>query len=329
MARVALITGIAGQDGSYLSELLLEKGYEVHGLVRRNSVPEHQESRLDFLGDSITCHYSDLADVGSLYRLINSVEPDEVYNLAAQSHVRISYEIPQFTTSTNALGALNLLEAIRMTNSKIKFYQASSSEMFGSSVDVDGFQRETTPMHPVSPYGCSKLYAYSITRNYRAAYGLFAVNGILFNHESPRRGSNFVTSKVVKTAVEIKYGLKKSLVMGNLDSYRDWGHSRDYVKAMHAIVSHDSADDFVVATGETRSVRDLLEITFSKLGMNYLDYVTQDARYMRPEELPYLKGDASKIKSALGWKPEVTFDQLVSEMTDFWDQKISESVRLN
>ena len=329
MARVALITGIAGQDGSYLSELLLEKGYEVHGLVRRNSVPEHQESRLDFLGDSITCHYSDLADVGSLYRLINSVEPDEVYNLAAQSHVRISYEIPQFTTSTNALGALNLLEAIRMTNSKIKFYQASSSEMFGSSVDVDGFQRETTPMHPVSPYGCSKLYAYSITRNYRAAYGLFAVNGILFNHESPRRGSNFVTSKVVKTAVEIKYGLKKSLVMGNLDSYRDWGHSRDYVKAMHAIVSHDLADDFVVATGETRSVRDLLEITFSKLGMNYLDYVTQDARYMRPEELPYLKGDASKIKSTLGWKPEVTFDQLVSEMTDFWDQKISESVRLN
>lgn len=329
MARVALITGIAGQDGSYLSELLLEKGYEVHGLVRRNSVPEHQESRLDFLGDSITCHYSDLADVGSLYRLINSVEPDEVYNLAAQSHVRISYEIPQFTTSTNALGALNLLEAIRMTNSKIRFYQASSSEMFGSSVDVDGFQRETTPMHPVSPYGCSKLYAYSITRNYRAAYGLFAVNGILFNHESPRRGSNFVTSKVVKTAVEIKYGLKKSLVMGNLDSYRDWGHSRDYVKAMHAIVSHDSADDFVVATGETRSVRDLLEITFSKLGMNYLDYVTQDARYMRPEELPYLKGDASKIKSTLGWKPEVTFDQLVSEMTDFWDQKISETVRLN
>lgn len=328
MAKVALITGIAGQDGSYLSELLLEKGYEVHGLVRRNSVPEHQESRLDFLGDSITCHYSDLLDVGSLYRLINSVEPDEVYNLAAQSHVRISYEIPQFTTSTNALGALNLLEAIRMTKSKIRFYQASSSEMFGSSVDSDGFQRETTPMHPVSPYGCSKLYAYSITRNYRAAYGLFAVNGILFNHESPRRGSNFVTSKVIKTAVEIKYGLKNSLVMGNLDSYRDWGHSRDYVKAMHAIVSHDSADDFVVATGETRSVRDLLEVTFSKLGMNYLDYVTQDSRYIRPEELPYLKGDASKIRSVLGWKPEVNFDQLVSEMTDFWDKKISEVVRL-
>lgn len=329
MARVALITGIAGQDGSYLSELLLEKGYEVHGLVRRNSVPEHQESRLDFLGDTITCHYSDLTDVGSLYRLISSVEPDEIYNLAAQSHVRISYEIPQFTTSTNALGTLNLLEAIRMTNSKIKFYQASSSEMFGSSVDADGFQRETTPMHPVSPYGCSKLYAYSITRNYRAAYGLFAVNGILFNHESPRRGSNFVTSKVIKTAVEIKYGLKNSLVMGNLDSYRDWGHSRDYVKAMHAIVNHDSADDFVVATGETRSVRDLLEVTFSKLGMNYLDYVTQDARYMRPEELPYLKGDASKIKSALGWKPEIGFNELVSEMTDFWDKKISETVRIN
>ncbi len=329
MARVALITGIAGQDGSYLSELLLDKGYEVHGLVRRNSVPEHQESRLDFLGDSIACHYSDLADVGSLYRLIDSVKPDEIYNLAAQSHVRISYEIPQFTTSTNALGALNLLDAIRMTNSKIKYYQASSSEMFGSSVDDDGYQRETTPMRPVSPYGCSKLFAYSITRNYRAAYGLFAVNGILFNHESPRRGSNFVTSKVIKTAVEIKHGLKNSLVMGNLDSYRDWGHSRDYVRAMHSILNHDLADDFVVATGETRSVRDLLEVTFSKLGMNYLDYVTQDERYMRPEELPYLKGDASKIKSQLGWKPEVTFDELVSEMTDFWDKKVSDSIRSN
>jgi GDPmannose 4,6-dehydratase len=329
MARVALITGIAGQDGSYLSELLLDKGYEVHGLVRRNSVPEHQESRLDFLGDSIACHYSDLADVGSLYRLIDSVKPDEIYNLAAQSHVRISYEIPQFTTSTNALGVLNLLDAIRMTNSKIKYYQASSSEMFGSAVDDDGYQRETTPMRPVSPYGCSKLFAYSITRNYRAAYGLFAVNGILFNHESPRRGSNFVTSKVIKTAVEIKYGLKNSLVMGNLDSYRDWGHSRDYVRAMHSILNHDLADDFVVATGETRSVRDLLEVTFSKLGMNYLDYVTQDERYMRPEELPYLKGDASKIKSQLGWKPEVTFDELVSEMTDFWDKKVSDSIRSN
>ena len=329
MARVALITGIAGQDGSYLSELLLDKGYEVHGLVRRNSVPEHQESRLDFLGDSIACHYSDLADVGSLYRLIDSVKPDEIYNLAAQSHVRISYEIPQFTTSTNALGALNLLDAIRMTNSKIKYYQASSSEMFGSAVDDDGYQRETTPMRPVSPYGCSKLFAYSITRNYRAAYGLFAVNGLLFNHESPRRGSNFVTSKVIKTAVEIKHGLKNSLVMGNLDSYRDWGHSRDYVRAMHSILNHDLADDFVVATGETRSVRDLLEVTFSKLGMNYLDYVTQDERYMRPEELPYLKGDASKIKSQLGWKPEVTFDELVSEMTDFWDKKVSDSIRSN
>lgn len=325
MSKIALITGIAGQDGSYLTEHLLDFGYKVHGLIRRNSTPEHQESRLDFLGDAITCHYSDLTDVGSLYRLIETVQPDEIYNLAAQSHVRISYEIPQFTASTNALGALNLLEAIRLTNSKVKYYQASSSEMFGGSVDDDGFQRETTPMHPVSPYGCSKLFAYSITRNYRAAYGIFAANGILFNHESPRRGSNFVTSKVIKTAVEIKYGLKASLVMGNLDSYRDWGHSRDYVRAMHSILNHDSADDFVVATGETRSVRDLLEMTFSKLDMNYLDYVTQDERYMRPEELPYLKGDASKIKSLLGWKPEITFDQLISEMIDFWDKKISES----
>ena len=326
MKRTALITGIAGQDGSYLSELLLEKGYEVHGIVRRNSVPEHQESRLDFLGDSITCHYADLLDVGSLYRVIELVKPDEIYNLAAQSHVRISYEIPQFTASTNAMGVLNLLDAIRMTNSKIKFYQASSSEMFGSSVDSDGFQRETTPMHPVSPYGCAKLYAYSITRNYRAAYGLFAVNGILFNHESPRRGSNFVTSKVIKTAVEIKYGLRNSLVMGNLDSYRDWGHSRDYVRAMHAIINHETPEDFVVATGQTRSVRDLLELTFSNLGMNYLEYVTQDKKYMRPEELPYLKGDATKIKSTLGWEPHVTFDELVREMIEFWDKKISDSV---
>ena len=326
MKRVALITGVAGQDGSYLSELLLEKGYEVHGIVRRNSIPEHQESRLDFLGDYISCHYSDLSDVGSLYRLIEFIQPDEIYNLAAQSHVRISYEIPQFTALTNALGTLNILDAIRMTNSKIRFYQASSSEMFGSSVDSDGFQRETTPMHPVSPYGCAKLFAYSITRNYRAAYNLFAANGILFNHESPRRGSNFVTSKVIKTAVEIKYGVKSSLVMGNLDSYRDWGHSRDYVRAMHAIINHETPEDFVVATGQTRSVRDLLEITFSNLGMDYRNYVTQDKRYMRAEELPYLKGDASKIKSVLGWKPEITFDELIEEMIAFWDKKIFDSM---
>jgi GDPmannose 4,6-dehydratase len=238
--------------------------------------------------------------------------------------VRISYEIPQFTASTNAMGVLNLLDAIRLSNAKIKFYQASSSEMFGSSVDSDGFQRETTPMHPVSPYGCAKLFEYSITRNYRTAYDLFAVNGILFNHESPRRGSNFVTSKVIKTAVEIKHGLKNKLVMGNLDSYRDWGHSRDYVRAMHAILNHDSPEDFVVATGETRSVRDLLETTFSKLGLNYLDYVSQDKRYMRPEELPYLKGDASRINSTLGWKPEINFDQLVTEMINFWEKKITD-----
>ena len=324
MGKVALITGIAGQDGSYLSELLLGKGYSVHGIVRRNSIPEHQESRLDFLGESISCYYSDLSDVGSLFRIIDLVKPDEIYNLAAQSHVRISYEIPQFTASTNAMGVLNLLDAIRLSNAKIKFYQASSSEMFGSSVDSDGFQRETTPMHPVSPYGCAKLFEYSITRNYRTAYDLFAVNGILFNHESPRRGSNFVTSKVIKTAVEIKHGLKNKLVMGNLDSYRDWGHSRDYVRAMHAILNHDSPEDFVVATGETRSVRDLLETTFSKLGLNYLDYVSQDKRYMRPEELPYLKGDASRINSTLGWKPEINFDQLVTEMINFWEKKITD-----
>ncbi len=326
MSKIALITGIAGQDGSYLSEFLLSLGYEVHGLVRRNSVPEHQESRLDFLSGAITCHYSDLSDVGSLYRLIEEVKPDEIYNLAAQSHVRISFEIPQFTSITNGIGVLNLLEAVRVVNPNIKIYQASSSEMFGSSVDQDGYQRETTPMNPVSPYGCAKLFGYNISRNYRVAYNLFAVNGILFNHESPRRGSNFVTSKVIKTAIQIKYGLSKNLVMGNLDSYRDWGHSKDYVRAMHAIVSHHTPEDFVVATGQTRSVRDLLQTTFSKLDLDYNDYVSQDKRYMRPEELPYLRGDASKIKDTLSWKPEITFDELIEEMLLFWDKKIVSSL---
>ena len=318
MSKTALITGIAGQDGSYLAEHLLSLGYEVHGLVRRNSVPEHQEARVDHLAGKITAHYADLSDFSSLVRILKEVEPREVYNLGAQSHVRISFEIPVFTAQTNAVGALNMLEAIRLTNPDIRFYQASSSEMFGDSVDEDNFQRETTPMHPVSPYGCSKLYAYHITRNYRKAYGLFASNGILFNHESPRRGSNFVTSKVVKTAVEIKLGLKNELVLGNLDSYRDWGHSKDYVRAMHMIINHETPEDFVVATGETRSVRDLVELVFAELGLDPYKYVRQDSRYLRPEELPYLRGDSSKIRHTLGWEPEVSFTELVREMVGFW-----------
>jgi GDPmannose 4,6-dehydratase len=316
--KTALITGIAGQDGSYLAEYLLSQGYEVHGLVRRNSVPEHQESRLEGISQSISTHYADVSDEGGLWRVLDRVGPDEIYNLAAQSHVRISFDVPKFTAVTNAIGPLNILEVLRDAGSKAKFYQASSSEMFGDSVDDDGFQRESTPMHPVSPYGCAKLFGYHITRNYRKAFGLFAANGILFNHESPRRGSNFVTSKVVKSAVEIKLGLRDQLVMGNLDSFRDWGHSKDYVRAMHLILQTDTADDWVVSTGETRSVRQMLEYVFGALGLEYRDYVVQDTRYMRPEELPYLKGDSTKIRSNLGWKPEFSFEELMQDMLDDW-----------
>ncbi len=323
--KTALITGMAGQDGSYLAEHLLALGYQVHGIVRRNSVPEHQESRLDHLANEVTTHYGDLLDSGSMDRIIGEVAPDEVYNLGAQSHVRISYEIPSFTASTNALGAMSLLEVLRNSGSQARFYQASSSEMFGDSVDADFYQRETTPMHPVSPYGCSKLFAYHATRNYRKAFGMFAANGILFNHESPRRGSNFVTSKIIKTAVEIKLGRATELVLGNLDSKRDWGHSKDYVRAMHLILTHESPDDFVVATGDTRSVRELVEIVFSELGLNYEHHVRQDPKYMRPEELPYLRGDASKVKRILGWEPKITFDEMVQEMVAYWHSKLSSS----
>ena len=320
----ALITGIGGQDGSYLAELLISKGYEVHGLVRRNSVPEQQESRIDFLGQQVSTHYSDLGDPSSLGRIIESIQPDEIYNLAAQSHVRISFEIPQFTVKTNAEGTLNVLDAMLRFAPDAKFYQASSSEMFGDSVDDDGYQRESTPMTPVSPYGCAKLFSYHIVRNYRASYGLFASNGILFNHESPRRGSNFVTSKIVKTAVQIKLGLASELLMGNLDSHRDWGHSRDYVKAMHAILNHSEPEDFVVSTGRTTSVREFLDLTFSKLDLEWQKYVRQDERYMRPQELPYLRGDSSKARSILGWEPTETLDTLVEEMIESWMAALGE-----
>jgi GDPmannose 4,6-dehydratase len=321
--KVALITGIAGQDGSYLSELLLSKGYEVHGLLRRNSVPEHQESRLSHLGETIVTHYSDLSDEGSLWRILDSISPDEIYNLAAQSHVRISFEVPKFTALTNAIGPLNLLEAVRRLGGKTRFYQASSSEMFGDSVDADGFQRETTPMTPVSPYGCAKLFGYHIARNYRKSYGLFVANGILFNHESPRRGSNFVTSKVIKSAVEIKLGLRHNLVMGNLDSFRDWGHSKDYVRAMHEILQAPIADDWVVSTGETKSVRQMVEFVFEHLELNYKKFVVQDQKYLRPEELPYLKGDSSKIRRELGWSPQFKFEDLMIEMIEDWTRRLA------
>lgn len=315
--KKAFITGITGQDGSYLAEYLVKQGYEVHGIMRRNSVPEHQDTRLKEVVDEVRTYYGDLLDAGGLTKLLAKIQPDEIYNIAAQSHVRISYDIPQFTVQTNALGVLNVLEAYRETCPTAKFYQASSSEMFGSSVDSDGFQRETTPMNPVSPYGCAKVFGYNIVRNYRKAYNLHASNGILFNHESPRRGSNFVTNKVVKTAVQIKLGLAKELELGNLDAYRDWGHSKDYVRAMHLILQQDQPGDWVVATGETRSVRLMCKYVFETLEMDYQEYVIQNQKFLRPEELPYLKGDPARIK-ALGWKPEYTFESMMDEMIEYW-----------
>lgn len=317
--KKAFITGIGGQDGSYLAEYLLTLGYKVYGIVRRNSTPEHQQSRLDDIRNhpNLKVSYGDLLDASGLERMLREIQPDEVYNIAAQSHVRISYDIPQFTVQTNALGVMNMLEAVRNNCPTAKFYQASSSEMFGSSVDEDGFQRETTPMIPVSPYGCTKVFGYNIVRNYRNAYNLYATNGILFNHESPRRGSNFVTNKVVKTAVEIKLGLTDKLELGNLDAYRDWGHSKDYIKAMHLILQQPEPGDYVVATGVTHSVREMCDYVFSKLGLNYQDYVVQNQKFLRPEELKYLKGDSSRIR-ALGWEPEYTFETLMDEMIEYW-----------
>ena len=318
----AFITGIAGQDGSYLAEYLLGLGYQVHGIVRRNSVPEHQSSRIEFELKNLYIYYGDLLDVSGLERLLNKIQPDEIYNLGAQSHVRISYDIPQFTVQSNALGVLNILEAYRNSCPSAKFYQASSSEMFGSSVDEDGFQRESTPFKPVSPYGCSKVFGFNIVHNYRKAYNLHACNGILFNHESPRRGSNFVTNKVVKGAVLIKKGLAKNLELGNMDSFRDWGHSKDYVRAMHMIINHNLPDDFIVATGQTHSVREMTEYVFSKIGLDYSNFVVQNPIFLRPEELPYLKGDCSKLKSTFNWEPEYTFESMMDEMIDFWMEKI-------
>ena len=316
--KKAFITGIAGQDGSYLAEHLVSLGYEVHGIVRRNSVAEHQQSRIESIRDRIHIYYGDLLDQSSLEHLLDKIQPDEIYNIAAQSHVRISYDIPQFTAQTNAVGVLNILEAYRRSCPSAKFYQASSSEMFGSSIDADGVQRETTPMNPVSPYGCTKVFGYNIVRNYRNAYKLHASNGILFNHESPRRGSNFVTNKVVKAAVQIKLGLVDKLELGNMDAYRDWGHSYDYVRAMHLILQQDQPGDWVVATGETRSVRDMCEYVFGKLGLDYTQFVVQNEKFLRPEELPYLKGDSTKIRTELGWAPTYTFESMMDEMIEFW-----------
>jgi len=316
--KVALITGINGQDGSYLAEFLLEKGYEVHGTLKRNSVAENQTTRLEHIFNKVTLHYADLTDLASLVFVLQKVRPEEVYNLAAQSHVRISFDQPLYTANATGMGVLNMIEAVRLVDNSIKMYQASSSEMFGNSIDEDGFQRETTPLIPVSPYGCSKVFGYNIARNYRNSYGMFISNGILFNHESPRRGSNFVTNKVAKTAVEIKLGLRDKLALGNLNATRDWGHAKDYVEAMWMILQLDQPDDFVCATGISHSVQDLVEHVFNRLEMDWEKYVIVDEKYLRPEELEDLKGDSSKLRERTGWDPEYTFKQMMDEMVDYW-----------
>ena len=317
--KKALITGINGQDGSYLAELLLEKGYEVHGILKRNSVAENQTARLDDIFKEINLEYADMLDLASLNRVLQQVKPDEIYNLAAQSHVRISFDQPIYTTQVVAIGTLNILESMKLLCPNSRFYQASSSEMFGNSFDNDGFQRETTPMHPTSPYGCAKVYGYNITRNYRHSYNLFASNGILFNHESPRRGSNFVTNKVAKEAVRIKYGLTDKLLLGNLDATRDCGHAKDYVNCMWLILQQDTPDDFVCATGISHSVRELCEYVFGKLDLDYKDYVGVDEKYMRPEELTDLKGDSSKARLVLDWVHGYTFETMLDEMIEHWE----------
>ena len=316
--KIALITGINGQDGSYLAELLLEKNYEVHGILKRNSISENQTARLDSTYEQLKLHYADLTDLASLIRIIQKIQPDELYNLAAQSHVRISFDQPLYTANTTGIGALNVLEAVKMVSPNTKVYQASSSEMFGNTIDKDGYQRETTQLNPVSPYGCAKVFAYNISRNYRHSYNMFISNGILFNHESPRRGTNFVTNKVVKEAVKIKLGLSNELKLGNLDATRDWGHAKDYVRAMWEILQLDKPDDFVCATGISHSVRELCDYVFSSLGLDWKEYVIQDEKFFRPEELHNLKGDSSKLIAATGWTHDYTFESMLDEMIEYW-----------
>ena len=317
----ALITGITGQDGSYLAELLLEKGYEVHGVVRRSSTfgteriehlyqdPHHQNSRL-------ILHYGDLADGTAVLNLVLSIEPDEIYNLGAQSHVRVSFDQPLYTADVDALGTLRVLEAAVQLNRRrpVRFYQASSSEMYGLVQEVP--QTERTPFHPRSPYGCAKVFSHHQTVNYREAYGLFACNGILFNHESPRRGETFVTRKITRAATRIREGLQDKLYLGNLDAQRDWGFARDYVEAMWLMLQHDTPDDYVIATGRTSSVRDFLELAFAQVRLPWQTYVELDSRYQRPSEVDLLLGDAAKAREVLGWEPKTTLEELVGLMIE-------------
>lgn len=325
MKKTALIIGANGQDASYLAEFLLEMGYQVHGTIRRNSVPESQTTRIQHLHDQnlITLHYADLTDALSIESVIQKLQPNEIYHLAAQSHVQISFELPQYTLAVNGGGTLAVLEAVRRFSPHSKVYHAATSEMFGNSKDVDGYQRETTPMNPVSPYGCAKLYAHTLCRNYSQAYGIFACSGILFNHESPRRGINFVTNKVALQVAKIKLGLADNLVLGNINSYRDWGHAKDYVKAMWLMLQRETPESYVIATGETRMVREMVGYTFSYAGLNPDKYLSIDEKYYRPEELNYLRGDSSKARKELGWKPTISFQEMMEEMVDYWSAKLS------
>jgi len=320
MNKVALITGINGQDGSYLAEFLLEKGYKVCGIVKRNSVSETQTTRIEHLRSNnlISLEYGDLTDMASLVNILAKTNPDEIYNLAAQSHVRVSFKQPIYTANVTGVGTLILLESAKLVCPEAKIYQASSSEMFGNNIDIDGYQRETTAMNPVSPYGCAKVFSYNICRNYRNSYSMKIWNGILFNHESPRRGTNFVTNKVVKAAVRIKLGLQDTLTLGNLDATRDWGHARDYVKAMWMMLQTDNPNDYVCATGVSHSVRELCEYTFEALDLDYKDFVKMDDNLLRPEELHDLKGDSTKLRDRLGWKPKYTFETMLDEMVEYW-----------
>ncbi len=320
MTKKALITGITGQDGSYLTELLLGKGYEVYGIMRRSS--SFNTGRINHLyqdphqqGRNLHLVYGDLNDASSLNKILRDVQPDEIYNLGAQSHVRVSFDIPEYTAEVGALGTLRLLEAIRETGlNKTRFYQASSSELYGKVQEVP--QTERTPFYPRSPYAVAKLYSYWITVNYRESYGLYACNGILFNHESPRRGETFVTRKVTRAAAAIKLGLQDKLYLGNLDARRDWGYAPEFVEAMWRMLQQDEPDDFVIATGETHTVRELCEAAFGHLGLDYQQHVEIDPRYFRPAEVDLLIGDPAKAKAKLGWQPQVTFKELVRLMTE-------------
>ena len=316
MKKKALIIGANGQDASYLIEYLNTLDYEIYGTIRRNSVPESQTTRIEKMhaDKKINLMYADLLDRSSIDNAIKIARPDEVYHLAAQSHVRISFDMPKYTTDVNCGGTLNVLESVKTNMPEAKVYNAASSEMFGNSIDSDGYQRLTTPMRPVSPYGCSKLFAYHICKNYRHSYNMFISSGILFNHESPRRGVNFVTNKIVKGAVDIKLGKSQYLFLGNLESQRDWGHAKDYVKAMYLMLQQDQPKDYIISTGQTRSVQYLLSYVFDKLSLNIVDHVRTDARYRRPEELYFLRGDSMESQAQLNWKPEYNFEMLIDEM---------------